>query len=684
MKNLLFPSAPRIVVLFAALSCVPAYGNEPSDQSDAETVQSHGETAEPVDFLAYQDQAMPLERIVVTAPMMLDPYRIRLNPRQPQVGMPTHDGGAYLKSIPGFSLSRKGGTSGDPVLRGMGGSRLNILMDDTAILGGCGGRMDPPTAYVYPETFDQIEVIKGPQSVRYGASSAGVVRFERDRTRFSQSATEGYASYTAGSFDRRDFTGEVTTGGPSGFVRITGTTSTQDDYRDGDGDRVHSSYQRWNNSVVLGWTPNSQTHVEFTHERSDAEAAYDDRAMDGTRFARSGYSLRASREAPNAWLEEVEALVYRNEIDHVMDNFRLREPPMMPMVSYPDRQTQGARATATLVSTLAWEIELGTDWMENQHRDNRLMGEDAFGFERIPREDTADFTDTGFFLEAERPLGERARINTGVRVDRSKATVRDEDDFGGAGPGESTTSSQRSGFVRFSRDLMHQPLTLYAGLGHAERAPDFWERRRVFDLDDEALTQLDLGLQYRGERLSASVALFYGQINDHILIIEPGREDVEARNVDANTQGGEADFTYQINDSWQLDSSLVWLRSSNDSDGRALAQSSPSELTLSLGHDNGDRFGGVHIRAVARQDRIHPGYGTIYGVDSDETPGFATLSAYAGQYVGERFQLSFGIDNLLDKAFAEHIQRGEAELGAVAARIPEPGRSVWLRLATDF
>ena len=77
--------------------------------------------------------------------------------------MPAHDGADYLKTIPGFSVIRKGGTDGDPVFRGMAGSRLNILLDGEQILGGCGNRMDPPTAYVFPESYDKITVLKGPQ-----------------------------------------------------------------------------------------------------------------------------------------------------------------------------------------------------------------------------------------------------------------------------------------------------------------------------------------------------------------------------------------------------------------------------------------------------------------------------------------------------------------------------------------
>ncbi|MBV6342634.1 TonB-dependent receptor plug domain-containing protein, partial [Candidatus Magnetobacterium casensis] len=106
-----------------------------------------------------------LEEVVVTAPVSVEPLIVTTNPKAPHQPVPAHDGAEYLKGISGFSIIRKGGTDGDPVFRGMSGSRLNILLDGQQIFGGCGGRMDPPTAYVFPESYDIITVIKGPQSV---------------------------------------------------------------------------------------------------------------------------------------------------------------------------------------------------------------------------------------------------------------------------------------------------------------------------------------------------------------------------------------------------------------------------------------------------------------------------------------------------------------------------------------
>ncbi len=70
---------------------------------------------------------------------------------------------------------------------GQFGSRLALLTNGTQMLGACPGRMDTPSAYIAPETFDVLTLIKGPQTVLWGpGASAGVVRFERERPDFSR------------------------------------------------------------------------------------------------------------------------------------------------------------------------------------------------------------------------------------------------------------------------------------------------------------------------------------------------------------------------------------------------------------------------------------------------------------------------------------------------------------------
>ena len=127
-----------------------------------------------------------LEQVVVTAPRMTAPLLVVTDPKQPRQPLPAHDGADYLKAIPGFSVIRKGGTDGDPVFRGMAASRVNLLIDGQQVLGGCGMRMDPPTAYVFPEAYDRVVVIKGPQTVLHGpGNSAASVSLDRSATPFT-------------------------------------------------------------------------------------------------------------------------------------------------------------------------------------------------------------------------------------------------------------------------------------------------------------------------------------------------------------------------------------------------------------------------------------------------------------------------------------------------------------------
>lgn len=111
--------------------------------------------------------------ITVTAPLY-SPLVVVTSPKVPRQPVPASDGTDYLRTIPGFSLVRNGGTNGDVVFRGMFGSRLKILTDGAEILGTCPSRMDAPTSYISPESFDLLTVVKGPQSVLWGPGvSAG-------------------------------------------------------------------------------------------------------------------------------------------------------------------------------------------------------------------------------------------------------------------------------------------------------------------------------------------------------------------------------------------------------------------------------------------------------------------------------------------------------------------------------
>ena len=126
------------------------------------------------------DTSRSLPEVVVTAVHDHSPVQVRIDPKLPRQPIPASDAADYLKTIPGFAALRNGGSNSDPVFRGQFGSRLSLLSNGAQILGACGGRMDSPSSYISPETYDTLTLIKGPQTVLWGpGASAGVVRFER-------------------------------------------------------------------------------------------------------------------------------------------------------------------------------------------------------------------------------------------------------------------------------------------------------------------------------------------------------------------------------------------------------------------------------------------------------------------------------------------------------------------------
>ena len=115
------------------------------------------------------------------------------------------------------------------------------------------------------------------------------------------------------------------------------------DYKDGSGNSIHSAYTRWSTNAVLGWNVNTSTRLELSGAKSDGEAAYADRAMDGSKFERDNIGLKLDMRKPMANVERVEAQLFHNYIDHVMDNYTLRDTTGMAMAMNPDRLTTGGR-----------------------------------------------------------------------------------------------------------------------------------------------------------------------------------------------------------------------------------------------------------------------------------------------------------------------------------------------------
>ena len=76
----------------------------------------------------------------------------------------------------------------------------------------------------------------------------------------------------------------------------------------------------------------------------------------------------------------------------------------------------------------------------------------------------------------------------------------------------------------------------------------------------------------------------------------------------------------------------------------------------------------------------------MVGQDFADSAGFGVLSLNGAYRVSQQVKLSAGVDNLLDKNYAEHLNlAGNAGFGYPGGvRINEPGRTLWLRADLQF
>ena len=649
-------------------------------------------------FAAEVDSAHMLAPIVVTAQQGNDAHGliVHADPKQPTQPIPAVDGAAYLQSIVGFNQIKNGGANGDVTFRGMFGSRIKILTDGTENLGACPSRMDNPASYVSPESYDKITVVKGPQTVQYAhTGSAATVIFEREPEQLTSAKPyRGQASVMLGSYGRLDQNVEAAVGDETKYARLNANRSIADSYQDGAGNTVPSDWEKWNADLALGWTPNEDTWVELKGGKSDGEAVYAGRPMDGSKFARESLGLHVEKKNIGDVIKKVEAQVDYSYNDHVMDNFSLRkfnpaDGMSMPMASNVARRTLNAR----VAMTQDWgklQLISGIDSQKNEHtkRSGSLMSP----YQNKARVGDMDFESYGAFGELSYAFNDQHKLVTGARVDQAKIDNLATD--------TERKETLPSGFVRIESELAEHVKT-YAGLGYVERVPDYWELfstkyhqsagTTFADLENEKTAQFDAGYQYEQGAFKSWASVYAGLIQDYILVAytptgSMGRLEAKSRNIDATIAGAEAGVAYQLTDQIQADISAMYAWGENTTDHTALPQIAPLEGRFNLRYVQEKYNLGLLWRVVAAQDRTSYREGNIIGYDLEDSKGFGTLSLNGTYNIQKDLDLSVGIDNVLNKNYAEHLNKlGSSGFGyAATEQFNNIGRNYWARISMKF
>jgi iron complex outermembrane receptor protein len=632
------------------------------------------------------------------------------------------DGGEVLTSVPAVNGSRMGGHGLEPYIRGQSQNRINVLLDGGNVYGGCPNRMDPPSSYAAPATYDKITVIKGTtEGLLYGAgATGGTVLYEREAPGFTESGqSEGKAGagYRANGNAKSIFA-DYATGGPRSYVRILGEHQDAGNYVDGDGSEIRSSFKNSNLATVFGYSPGADSELTLDVDIArGSDILYEGAGMDAPFANNDMLRFKYDQTVDGSVLKKWSALASYSDVNHLMNNYSYRTTmPAMWMEVPTDSRTYNLKLTTDLATSEASEWSAGVEHRYNNREAIQYSGATLSTINSIMWPDVRQ-GETGFFASYKNTLSRYSRLLLGGRADlvSAEAAKADAATSGPPNPnalynlyyGKSATPVNETNLslsAKYEHDLVETQATWFVSIGRTTRTADATERFMAANgptadarwvgnpgILPEKHNQLELGLTHRISGGSVGGAMFYNHVNDYILRDRAHGQDGILlsddaniyRNVEADLIGAELEGNFNWSSSLASRLTAAYVMATNTTDDRPIAQIPPLEVTASLDYKKQKWTLGGKLRLVAAQNRVDDDASTGSGLDLGPSDAFSLLDLYGNRDLSKRSRLSFGVDNAFNLNYAEHINRYNP-MDPTPIKVNEPGRTVWVKAVVEF
>ncbi|MFI9651306.1 TonB-dependent receptor domain-containing protein [Guyparkeria halopsychrophila] len=651
--------------------------------------------------------AQGLDTILITAPepVAIDqPVTLTAEDTAPRADL-----AEVLREINGVNAGRMSGHGLDPIIRGQREHQLNVLLDGAGIANACPNRMDPPTSFGNLAGYDTVEVRKGVTTLTRGPGGSGG-SIELTRNTFERAAETGiqsrfgFATSSNGLTDQGS--ADVLMSNGHAYARVIGQIANGENYEDGEGNGVPSSFKQRSGTIIGGYRVSDETGIEVSIDRNRMlDTRYAGTGMDSIFDNATIYRLDGRLGDLDGPVDTLRLEVSRANVDHLMDNYSLRElTAPMRMEAPAESHTTTARLTASSRIN-GVEIDYGLDFQRVQQDAQAVNAmTDMLMFRQWPDGQTDQ---VGAFLEGDWELDDRNVIRAGLRVDRFDSEIDSSLDKGiathmkvpaaiRAAATETKSDTEIGALLRYSHTF-DSNLSGHVGISRTAVAANLTQKYFTLlmngmlakvgnpDLEPEIHHQIETGLSWQNERLLTNANLYVDQVDNYILqdrqIAGLMPMTTTYRNVDARLYGGELDLRYAVTDWLATEAQLAYVRGRNTSDSRDLPQIPPLSGNLGVRAERGALDAAVIMRWAARAEAIDK----QSGLDTTETAGYAVLDLNAGYALSKNWRLEAGVDNVFDRTYAQHVNRAySGAFGDPTARINEPGRTVWARLTATF
>jgi len=656
---------------------------------------------------------LPIQ-VEATAPEIAQNAAVQTAPTDELLNTGNSESGAVLRQMVGVTAARKGGHGLDPQIRGQKQDQLNVLLEGAKIESGCPNRMDPASSYTEASSYDEIKVIRGVQSVEYGAGgSGGTILFQRHNPKYNPNKTvSGKIEVGKSNVMNYETNAKIQAVGKKGFVVIQGAKKEANNYQDGNGDTIPSSYNTTQGHIDLGWTPNANNTLKFSAEKSRTEdAKYAGSTMDSPHSEGNILRLNYEGHKLSKAIDDIHINGYHSTVDHLMDNYSLRTNNGTHNSTPTNTQTDGAKIklTSHLNTT---QLDYGIQF-ERVQQDATLWNDTTNKSLNFMWPQTTT-TKKSAFLQTKTPILTSANLIAGLRYDdiysqADKAyqapniatNIPNKVYTRTYGTGYQTASEGNlSGLLRFEQSLKNN-FNWFTGFSHTLRTANATERYMSKsagtkswvgnpNLKPEEHNQFDLGAGQDANHYQWSASVWADQVHNFILrdlaknqrqngvITNNGEVYV---NVDAQLYGADLSGTYFATPNLELGGNFSLTKGYNTTDHRNIAMMAAPNGSLKATYTKSKWNLGTRFNFALAQNDIDSAY--TPEANHGKTPAWSTLDIFADYKMTKTWKLSTGVDNLFNQAYYDHLSY-DPVAGNSVIKNNEPGQNIWAKVSAKF
>lgn len=666
----------------------------------------------PLGLLGQQDTTVYIEEILVEADQSNNILQSNISANSIQLGTP-RDAGEIFKDQAGFGIVKRGNYAQEPVLRGFKYEQLNVLIDGgTKSAAACPNRMDPTISQISPDEIEKVEIIRGPYSVRYGATMGGILNIISRRPehtggiKFKGSLEGGYESNGSNFYSNL----HLQTLHEKYDASFNASWKDFGNYESGSGQEIASAFKRVGYSLKLGYNPKQNQRLQLSWRQGfGRDILHAGLPMDADIDNSSMISLDYAITSLSPSLLSFKAKLYGSFVDHEMSNKRRPNTMVVDAVSVTDATVFGGRAELAIKGSKNDHLFIGIDANSTQKDGNRhrivyknVCTSPPTVFDTPKEFDDLVFQDSkvddfGVFAENRYQISENLMWMTGFRLDIVKASIRnpagdflelyggnieDQTDINLGATTALTWKKSKGPEIQWAigRGVRSAEIT-ERFINHFTVGMDAHEYVGNPNLKPEVNYQTDVRVDHDFGKVSAYVNLFYSYIENYISAYVdstlprkymPCMDPKFAKrftNVNESFMTGfELGAQVILMEKLLIDLNAGYTYAQNLTMDEPLPEVPPFTLNGSVFYKTEKLQTGVKARLAAEQNRVAKSF------SETATPGFSVFDVMFAYKPLKMLEVKFSVTNIFDENYAEHLSRPYKNMSSPGLYY-EPGRS---------